>query len=162
MDILNFENIYQFSEFLYNLAQKELTLTAVVHYEKAKDLLFFLSQYDDVELESINLQHENYDGYDKEYYVTLTSELELYIESVYDGDNIKECYSDKIFYFEDVNSKIAIANECDCEYEIDFYPEDEDDDECGDCCYDCSNCPLSEKNEAIASALDFLSFIFNN
>lgn len=154
MDILEFDELYQFAEFFYDIADNGETVTAVLFYEDAKDLMLMLSDMDDVVLESIHIECEDYDGYGKEFYVTLTPEFELYIEPVYDGDEIKECYSDAIFYIGEANSKIAIENECDNKYEIEL------NDECDDCCEDCGSCHLKESNGAIMAALDFLDYLF--
>lgn len=158
MDILNFDELYQFAEFFYDIADSGDTATAVLLYEDAKDLMLLLSEMDDVSLENVHLESEDYNGYNKEFYVTLSPEFELFIEPVYDDEIIKECYSDSIFYFGDTNSRIAIENDCDNKYEVDF---DDESNDCENCCDDCCSCRKKETNEALMAALDFLDYLLS-
>lgn len=167
MEIRNFYDFDELGDYMYELASEESqVVTAVLLYEDAIELIKWLMLYDDVEIGSISIENEDYHGYDKEFYITLDTDLVLDVVPAYQlqTDKTAEGYlpleSEVVFYGGDVSSKLALQNTYGNKYEIvieNYY-----DDECGDCCGDCSNCPHSETSETVAEALCILDYILNH
>lgn len=166
MKILRFNDIAELSAFMYNSAKAQtVVIAAVCFFDRASELIKELLSYSDVEIGSIKIEHEDYSGYDKELYVTLDSDLILDVFPAYlpESGSAEEGYidivADVIIYDGDTNSRIAIQSECQNKCELDLQVDD-----CGDCCYDCSNCPLHKtRNEHGDSmkTLDLLEYIIN-
>lgn len=92
---------------------------AVLFYNEAKKLLRELLAYDSVSVKTITLEDPWYDGYEKEYYVSLSGDSELRIEKAYHEANV---YHDAKYYTigdayvyidEDANSSI-VCQAVDC------------------------------------------------
>ena len=122
--------------FMFNAATHGKSSLAALHYEQAKELLHEFAQYDEIDICSIDLEPEDWNGYDKEYYVTLTGEfgIELYIEKAYDVDYERylKYEDDYVILAGEANSKIIkqnFNNAC-ISYEAIF---DGDDIDCEDC-----------------------------
>lgn len=163
MEKLQFNDIADLGNFMYELATKESQdACAILTYEKTSELLKWLLQYDDVKATFIELEHEEYNGYDKEFYIVLDTDLEIHIEQAYDEKDkiilgvdetgVLLCEEEKIEEF--IN-----ANEAYYSFIIEFVGKE---DNCGDCCEDCSNCPYKESSIAISMALDYLSHLLNH
>lgn len=169
MERLRFNNYAEFGDYIYKLASEESQVsTAVLLCEDAAQLIRCLLLYDDVTIGSINIENEDYHGYDKEFYITLDADLILDVVPAYrvQANNDAERYlpleSDVVFYGGDVSSKTVLQSTYGNKYEIII--EDYDDgteDKCGGCCRDCSDCPRRETSSAIADTLDLIDYIFN-
>lgn len=163
MEMIYFTDYAELGEYLYNLASKYKTTSVVLFKKDIIGLLRWLMEYDEIELGHIEIKDEFVDSYSKEYYLTIDDDLSVTIEPVYDEDTdtIIPCYSDIILFDGNVSSKIAIENEDCIQVEISIADYDNED-SCGDCCYDCSNCPKAMASQAISNALSFIDYIFNH
>lgn len=160
MDLITFNDYADLGEYLYNLADEGKVASAVLFKKKLVNLLRWLIEYDEIDLCHIDIKDELVDGYSKEYYLTIDRDLSVFIEPVYEDNtnDIIPCYSDVVLFDGEASSKIAIEND-NC-FQVEFNITDNDDN-CGDCCYDCSNCPKSA-SQAISSALSMIDYIFNH
>lgn len=151
MDLLRFKDTYDVAIFMLDAMAKNSyrgNVTAVLYYDRAKSLIKALLQTEDVEAGCINISPAFVSGYNKEYYVTLDQDLNLWVEPVFHGDEIIYEFSDVILYDGDAKQKIADQNDGTgvTSYEILFETPCEDDsseeDPCEDCALDCMNCAV--------------------
>lgn len=162
MDMITFNDYASLGEYLYELADDGKVASAVLFKKDLVNLLRWLMEYDDIDLGHIDIKDEFVDSYSKEYYLTIDRDLSVSIEPVYeDGTNtVIPCYSDVVLFDGETSSRIAIEND-DC-FQVEFNIADNDDeDSCGDCCYDCSTCPKMA-SQAISSALSMIDYIYNH
>lgn len=140
-----FKNMRVLAAFMFEEAAEKESVMAVFHYDKAVELLHELAKYDEIIPHSIHLEPEDWDGYSKEYYITLSadSELSLYIEQAYNREQgIYLGYeTDCLILDGDASSQIARKNMAEhaCTYEAVFEEDDvgrEDCDMCACCCGD--------------------------
>lgn len=118
-------------------------------YEDAIVVIKELLMYDEVFPHHIKITPEFWDGYDKEYYVTLDEDMDVWCEKAYDSEHASYVYDETecLFIADDCNS--AILSKIDCNentiYEVSY---DLEDDDCYDCECDgnCECCGLSEKS----------------
>jgi len=103
------------------------SLTAVLFFDKAQELLRMFMRYQDVTVEYINMDSPTFGEYEKEYYVTIFDDASICIEQAYDQDrdeyNIMVC--DAMFFDGDANSRAAIINDGCLQMELAF-SDDED------------------------------------
>lgn len=157
MERLKFDNIYDLSAFMFQMAcDEDVTITAVLFYDKAQELLRCLLDYDEVDIGHINFAHEDY-GYDREYYITLDSTLTLDVEPVKYNDRYKNIDTDVLLLDGDASSKIITINEDSSKFELVFEKEDED-------CNDCENCEENDNCEfwSLAKVLDYIFSIIED
>ena len=151
MEMIEFLDYAELGEYIHNLTSQYNTISAVLFKKDIIGLLKWLMEYDDIELGHIDIKNEYIDDYSKEYYLTLDDDYSITIEPVYEEntDAIIPCYSDVVLFDGGVSSKIAIENEDCIQIEIaiaDYNNEGED--TCGDCCYDCGSCPKAMASQA--------------
>lgn len=168
MERRKFDNYAEFGNYIYELASYESqVVTAVLLYEDAVELIKWLMQYDDVTVGSINIENEDYHGYDKEFYITIDTDLVLDVMPAYqlstdkDTEGYLAIESDIVFYGGDVSSKLALQNTYGNKYEL-IIENYDDEDECENCCEDCSNCSRRDTSDAIDGQLSFIDYIFNH
>lgn len=156
ISIINMPDYKKLGNLMHDTADLGCVICCVLSYEQAFDLFRELSIYDDIQLGSIHLQNEDYNGYDREYYVTLDSDMVLDIAPAWHkGD---ETHSDSYAYNEadtylfdsDAHASVmAQYQDKEC-YELRFVDSGEETVEnsgCGDCCNDCCSCVRN--NEAL-------------
>lgn len=160
MDRIFFYDIAELGNFMHESAEDEsLTVSSVMLYDKAVELIRWLMTYDDITVGSINIENEDYNGYKKEFYITLDSDLILDVTPAYKFKTEKssagytDIDADLILYDGDANSRIAIQSECLNKFEIVF------DEECEDSDYDDST--YSHYNFEIIEILKLLDYILN-
>ena len=178
-----FDSIIDLGCHMYDVAEGGKTITAVVFEEGAEELWQWLIDYDETKTGVIFIHGD----YKKEYYVTLTDEFVLSIVPVFmDEGKMLSVETDIMLFDGDVSNKIALGNNCEQQeivyadddddifdllfddevYDFDEDDEiydffEEDDEDCGECCEDCSNCERRLAVEAIGAALDYFSYILN-
>ena len=114
MNRIYFGDIKHLAAYMLDNAEKNKSVMAVLFYDKAKELLRELAKYDDIDIHSVYLEPEEWSGYSKEYYITLSGYfgLELYVEQGYDSK--KERYlnyeSDFVVLSGDASSQVARMN----------------------------------------------------
>lgn len=172
MENINFDDYAGLGNYMYKLAKKKSQAVAsVLLYEDALELLKWLMLYDDLIVNRLNIESEIYQGYDKEFYVMLDSDLILDVMPAYqayeDYPN-KVGYlpldSDIILYGEDVSSKLALQNVYGNKYEIVIKNNDGENciNKCSDCCEDCSCCPRRETCDVVSESLNMIEYLFNH
>ncbi len=72
MNKLNFKNIECLAEYMHDKSCDDKYVIAVLFYDKASKLIKSLLAYDDVELESLQIEPPEWNDYTKEYYVILS------------------------------------------------------------------------------------------
>ena len=108
-------------------------------YEDAIVVIKELLMYDEVFPHYIKITSEFWDGYDKEYYVTLDEDMNVWCEKAYDSEYSRYIYEETecLFIADDCSS--AILSKIDCDentiYEVSYDLDDECDCNCG-----CCNC----------------------
>lgn len=134
---------------------------AVLHYDGAASLIRELLLYDEVDIGAIDIEPEDFNGYNKEYYITLGKDLLIYVDPAYyindDGEGIYlNACGDEVFYGGDVSSKIIAVNDG-VPYEIEIEDELEEE-SCGDCCCDCTSCNRCELYEVVDDDGDVIGY----
>jgi len=142
MSKLEFNNFTQICEYIYNLSEEsEQEICVVMFKSDILQLLKKFMEYSDISCEHIDIQDTIRDDYDKEYYLIFYPNCVIDLEPVYQDCQITFACSDIVLLGEDVNSLIAMANDEIKQFEIIINKSECDD--CGDCCYDCTQCPKS-------------------
>lgn len=161
MEKLYFDDYCDLSDFMYEVATSEnSTICAVLNYEQADRLLRCLLVFDDITSGIIDISSPDMCEYDREYYVTLSNELGLYVEPVFSGEKLLENPADVYLFDGDVSSKIALKHKG-IQFEISV-------EECQECedCEDCSECEYDENDvkqvalRAIDLALNCLKYLY--
>jgi hypothetical protein len=138
-------------------------VATVVFYDKAKELLEMITSLEEVELVDIRLTPYEFDLYDKEYYVSITPENEIFVEPAYSNGRYLADGMDVLFIDNDANSRIIQI--CDYEKAIAFEFDDGDcepDEECKGCefydhCFPFDCCEDDDDEEDIPK----IHFTFN-
>ena len=152
MERLEFNDIADLSDLLYELAsEEESVVTVVLFYDKAQELIRWLLQYDDIDIGHIDFKHEDY-GYDGEYYITLDTDLVLDVEPVKKNSDYTCIDTDALLLDGDVNSRIAVINTDCMKFELVF--EEENCFECDEHCEDCELNDFMNFLEYISSIID--------
>lgn len=146
------EDLYNIAEAMYNeiVDSHRNEVMFVGFYEDAISVIKELMMFDEVMPYSIEIEPEELDWYDKEYYVTLDNNLELWVQPAYHVDN--EIYygseTDVLFIADDCNSailrRIKAEEVIEVTYGLDGY--DFEDEECNSCCGECS-CHMEHTSE---------------
>ena len=101
-----FGNHKELSDYMIDKAQDGLYTVAVLFYDDALCLLRKLMRYDNVEIEALDIKPEEYDGYSKEYYVSLTDDMVASVEPAYVGSRYLNAEADLTLIDGDANSAI--------------------------------------------------------
>lgn len=113
IDIIQVEDYKKLSSLIYRIADKGFVVCCVLSYEKAFELLKEIAMYsDNIQLGSIQLQNEDYSGYNREYYVTLDSDMYLDIAPAWNKGNDKHpaeySYNEADVYFFDSDAHASV------------------------------------------------------
>jgi len=142
MDRIVIEDVYDVAEIMIDEIREGHETTFIGLYDDVSEIikdLVICSDYE-VNIERIDLEPVEFDGYDKEYYVSLTKNMKLWCEKAYHSEH--ECYlfdeTDVVFIADDCNSKILDRVDCNRIYEVGC---EFDEPECDG---DCENCHLGE------------------
>ena len=114
MKMIEFENYEHFSDFLYYAVDNNCVACVVLPYDKTCQLLRELLLLDDVKVGSIRLENEDYSGYDREYYVTLDTDLIIDISPAWlrcENEPGHYLYQDADFYMFDGDVHSSILKE---------------------------------------------------
>ena len=80
MEILFFNDYTEIGEYMYEKANDGCNITATLFLEDTIGLMRDLMSYEDIEIGGIDVAQMEYNGYSKEYYVTLSEDLVLDVE----------------------------------------------------------------------------------
>lgn len=113
-------------------------------YEDCSWLIKELLSLFDASAYQIFIQPPDWDGYDKEYLVTLDEDMNVWCEKAYqeEYERYLHMYADCAFVADDCNSALLKNVECDEIYEVSYDLDDEFVDE--GCDGDCEHCGLRE------------------
>ena len=156
MKILNFEDIQDLGEFLHEYVNDYDETAAVVMFrDDVVELLNYLEIQYETEWGHIEILEK---GYEKEYYLTISSENIVEIYPVFKDNEISLLLADTIFYLGDTSSKIAAANKYIEGYIIEI--DDYDCEDCDDCeCDECNACSDKDVDELENEVREIWSFI---
>lgn len=101
-----FENYEELSEYMVDKAQDGFYTVAVLFYKDALNLLRELMCYDAVEVEALDIHSKEYDGYNKEYYVSLADDMVVSVEPAYVNGRYLDTEADLTLIDGDANSAI--------------------------------------------------------
>ena len=119
----------------------------VAKYDDVKEILKELVYYGR-ELEFVELEPAEWNGYDKEYSISVFDN-KVSCEKLWHEDRYYGSDAEIVFFMEDVNSKVIKSYpECSKMYEV-HIKDDEDEFECDE---DCDNCLLNDDNTDISIA----------
>lgn len=113
-------------------------------YEDAVWLIKELLKLFPVSAYQIQINPVEWDGYDREYLVSLDAEMNLWCQKAYQEkyERYVDLPADCTFVADDCNSSVLEAIECDEVYEVGFDLDDEFEDECDG---DCEHCHLNDE-----------------
>lgn len=140
-----FGTMEKLAEFMLTEAICGHSVSAALFYDETKELMRELLKYDEVDAYGIEIHPTEWDGYNKEYYITLSDELDLFVEKAYqeDKDRYLGFEVDCLILGPGVNSKIALKNEAEHAPVYEAVFEGDEDFECSDCdmcACDCEHC----------------------
>ena len=134
------DDLFDVAEAMYEeiVEKKKEEVMFIGYYEDAIEVIKYLVVFDDVMPHALEIHDEEWDGYDKEYYVTLDENLELWVEpAIGVKGNYLMGFSDTVFLAGDCSSSIINAIGSDEFVEIAYFDEEDLEDECDDCCGEC-------------------------
>lgn len=133
MEKIIFENHEELAECMISVANHGDTAYAICFMDDASELLKELMRYDDVTIGGINISQEEYNGYSKEYYVSIDGNMIVDVEPAWHKANEYHDAgylwfdADKVFIVGEANSAIIKNVDKDKCYEIGFEtPKDDD------------------------------------
>jgi len=147
----------ELGEHMFGLASNGMTVTAVVFSNYAERLMEYFISDPDIVLESII-----YDSCDeREYYVTLSSNMVFNISPVWDfnGDICCQYKTDRMIFGNNVDERIALENRHCEQSHIAFYDDISPCDK--DCMENCSYCPYAESIDEISNNLELFDTILS-
>ena len=147
MEKKQYENIMEFCEDLVDtyecLDEDNMGVSVLAKYEEAKEIISYLCTCIEYDINSIEIESPDCDGYDDEYIISLTDALIFCKKNKRSGKYICS-ESDYVFVFDDCNSKCLEKISANEMYEVSIFDEDEEflefefEDEDDDCDYNVS------------------------
>ena len=126
MNIIKYDNHACLAQDMINLANKGFYSTVVLFYEDAVSLTTALiSLNNNITFKYLEIADESINGYSKEYYLSLSDDLGLYIEPTFVNGRYLSSNSDYLFLSGDVNSRL-INNNTKNIFEIDILTNETD------------------------------------
>lgn len=137
MDCLYINDLDELAHYMACSVGDKSEVVAVLFFEEAKELMkIFLSDYD-VEIGVIDITNFEYDGYEGEYYVSLTEDGMFSVEPAWGEDKYLMTCADLMLIDGDASYGIVERNmdsEC-VEIRFDYFDSEDDcDDDCCECC----------------------------
>lgn len=119
MEIVLFDNYDVFAEALIKLAKNaEQTSVIICNYKDAVGMIQALIEQQKLTIESVDITDPEVNGYDKEYHVAVTKDMELWVEPAFrDGQYLKSS-ADIVFVTGNSNSKAIKGIDSESCYEI--------------------------------------------
>ena len=142
MKTLEFSNFENLCDYICDLSEEsDQEICVVMLKPDILQLLKIFMEYSDISCGHIDIQDAIRDNYDKEYYLTFYPNCVIDVEPVYQDGKITSACADIVLFGKDVNSLVELVNDEFKLFAIDV--KKSIDDICGDCCYDCTQCPKS-------------------
>jgi hypothetical protein len=134
------EDLYDVAEKMYDeiVENEKEEVMFVGYYDDAIEVIKCLMIFDDVMPHSLEIRDVEWEGYDKEYYVSLDENLELWVEPAIGkkGEYLMTVV-DTMFMTGDCSSKILHKVDAYEVFEVVFFGEEDFEDDCSDCCREC-------------------------
>lgn len=92
----------------------DIAYRIIAKYEEASAIVKELLQYEETSVYHLEIWNENWDGYDKEFLITIDDTLAVLCEPLYQDDNYLSYDSDKVFIMDGCSQK-SVA---DCDDDI--------------------------------------------
>lgn len=129
MKKLIINSISEISDFMYERIEDGYEVVEFIgFYEDVIAVIKELLSYDDVDIYQVEIEPEDWDGYDKEYIVSIDNERNIWCEKAYQYEHERyiECCSDCTLVADDCNSAILKKIESEEIYEVSYEPEEDD------------------------------------
>lgn len=110
LEEMSFNDTYELAEVMYDMACDEDQVTAVLYYNEASSLMKELLKYNEIRPIIVELDIPNYFGYKDAYYITVTNEMELFVEKAVRNNEYTNADSTKLFIDGDVTCSVLNAN----------------------------------------------------
>lgn len=165
LDTIIFDDYIDLADHMLEVTNEDHFSCVVMKYDKARQLVKAIACFKEVEIGCIDIADEQWNGYNKEYYVTLATYTdgvyELSVEPAWheDSEYRKACYFDvdHAIVFVDSDASSAILNHIGNHSKI--YEVEMDIDE-----YDCDECEFREEcygddeeaNEDLKAVIDYI------
>lgn len=106
MEIVLFDNYNVFAEALIKLAKNaEQTSVIICNYKDAVGMIQALVEQQKLTIESVDITDPEINGYDKEYHVAVTKDMELWVEPAFRDGHYLKSSADIVFVTGNSNSK---------------------------------------------------------
>lgn len=106
-----FGSVENLAEFMVGNAQEKRSTIVALFYDDALQLMRELLTYEEVEPFTISISSEQFDGYSKEFYITLAGDLQLFIEkAIGPKGGYLNFEDDCLVLYPDTNSAIIEKN----------------------------------------------------
>lgn len=89
-----FKNYEELSDYMIDKAQNGFYAVAVLFYEDALRLLRELMFNNDIDVGALDIKPEQYEGYNKEYYVSIADDMVVSVEPAYVGNRYLDTEAD--------------------------------------------------------------------
>ena len=142
------EDLYDVAEEMFIAVgiNKKEEVMFVGKYDEAITVIKELIMFDEVMPYDIEICPEEIDWYEKEYYITLDANMNIWCEPAWRNDKYLWSTADVLFIMNDCNSSILHAVDSEESVEVAFNDEENDEyPECGECCGKCYCMPLANK-----------------
>lgn len=110
MKSLLFRDAASLAEYMVGNIKNRHYIVAALFFDEAQDLLRELLLYEDIEIGSIEIDSELFDGYCGEYYVSLTDENILSVEKAFYEDAYLTTEAELMLIDSDASSRILRTN----------------------------------------------------
>lgn len=157
MKKINIENIYDVSDFMFDKVSNGCRdVTFVGLYEDAVKVVKGLLFYDETNAYQISIEPEDWNGYEKEYFVTLDDEMNVWCEKAYSMGLGSYLYSETgcALIADDCNPDVLKGLCSDEIYEVGYDDVDIEDyefDDCNGCC-ECCDCNEEADEELLTDS----------
>ena len=106
MEIVLFDNYDVFAEALIKLVKNaEQTSVIICNYKDAVGMIQALIEQQKLTIESVDITDPEVNGYDKEYHVAVTKDMELWVEPAFRDGHYLKSSADIVFVTGNSNSK---------------------------------------------------------
>ena len=145
------EDLFDVAEAMYDEIKnnKKEEIMFVGKYDESSLVVKELIMYDDVMPYDIEICPEELDWYDKEYYVTLDEDMNVWCEPAWKKDQYLFTTADVLFIMNDCNSSILNAIDYKEAIEVAFDYDEDFEDECDECCGECCCGSCNGENEEL-------------
>lgn len=165
MEKLVFEDYTSLVDRMFEVAEKGDTAYAICFLDDAVEVMRELLKHDETSIGGINIAQENYNGYAKEYYVSVDGNMIVDVEPAWHEANEyhKEGYywfdAEKIFIVGEANSAIIKNVDKSKCYEIEFKLFDDNDDDLIEKILENSKVELDAKGVPVGISVDIIALI---